>query len=163
MVSQIRACIRADNFRIICYLVSSLLAINISSLSLAADFLWNCHGFKQHSTFHSFLINTLALLKQLKSMHIFNQINVHGPRFNQIQLKIIKWPQIKDTDQSIITGSFMNKIQFSQEHKHICVIKRKTYIENNLLFETQGRQNCNFCFKGFANYMEMEKKKKKHV
>jgi len=33
------------------------------------------------------------------------------------------------------------------------------YIENNLLFETHRRKNCNFCFKGFANYMEMEKKK----
>lgn len=55
----------------------------------------------------------------------------------------------------------MLKIQFSWEHKHICMIKRKTYIENNLLFETHGRQNCNFCFKGFANYMQMEKKKKK--
>lgn len=37
--------------------------------------------------FHSFLINTLALLKKLKSMSIFNQINIHRPHFNKIQLK----------------------------------------------------------------------------
>lgn len=41
-------------------------------------------------------MNMSALLKKLKSMHIFNQINNHGPHFNQIQLKNIKWLQIKD-------------------------------------------------------------------
>lgn len=27
-------------------------------------------------------------------------------------------------------------------------------------FEIHGRKNCNFGFKGFANYMEMEKRKR---
>ena len=40
----------------------------------------------------------LAFPKKLKSMHIFNQINIYGPHFNKLQLKIIKWLHIKDND-----------------------------------------------------------------
>jgi hypothetical protein len=41
---------------------------------------------------------------------------------------------------------------------HLLDLKKK-YTENNLLFENHGRKHCNLCFKGFANYMEGEKKK----